>query len=480
MGINFPTAPAIGTLHPNPAVSGVPQYTWDGEKWVSGTGGGAIYISDTAPTAPVGSLWWESDTGILYVRYYDGSSTQWVAIAGGDVSVTKSYVDAGDAANAAAITAGDANTLKYTAQTLTEAERTQARTNIYAAPMDALAYSGMQINGGFEVSQELGSTGTGTNGAYACDGWLTAWNGTMAVSSLRYSAAPTLFSGLPNFLNVYAATAEPVLASTSYAVVLQSIEGHRIARLCWGTANARPITIGFWTCHVRAGTYGGVIRNSPITRSYAFSYTQNVASTSEYKVITIPGCTDGVWNINNTVGLQVVFAMAAGVGQVAPTANTWLTGSYLSVAGQVNNVAAANDTCRWAGLVVLPGIEAPSAERSPLIMRPFDQELVTCQRYFEPIGKGGLFGLTNATTGTIVHYTNKVTKRANPTLVSPAGSTITVYQPFTGSNFNSTATPSIGAIDPMGGTLNLPGFTGLTVEKIIFLTDHSMKLDARL
>src|SRR6187551_202535 len=97
MGINFPTSPTVGTLHPNPAEAGVPQYTWDGEKWISGTGGGAIYISDVAPSAPVGSLWWESDTGILYVRYYDGSSTQWVAIAGGDVTVTKSYVDTADA-----------------------------------------------------------------------------------------------------------------------------------------------------------------------------------------------------------------------------------------------------------------------------------------------------------------------------------------------------------------------------------------------
>jgi len=36
-------------------------------------------ISDVAPTgAPDGSLWWESDSGLLYVRYNDGTSTQWV------------------------------------------------------------------------------------------------------------------------------------------------------------------------------------------------------------------------------------------------------------------------------------------------------------------------------------------------------------------------------------------------------------------
>ena len=56
---------SIGQTYPNPAVSGQPVYTWDGEKWTSGTGFGNIYISDSAPAAPAGSLWWESDTGIL-------------------------------------------------------------------------------------------------------------------------------------------------------------------------------------------------------------------------------------------------------------------------------------------------------------------------------------------------------------------------------------------------------------------------------
>jgi hypothetical protein len=38
-----------------------------------------IYVSDTPPAgAPANSLWWESDTGLLFVRYNDGDSTQWV------------------------------------------------------------------------------------------------------------------------------------------------------------------------------------------------------------------------------------------------------------------------------------------------------------------------------------------------------------------------------------------------------------------
>lgn len=42
--------------------------------------GGAV-ISDTAPGAPVpGQFWWESDTGILFLRYSDPNSQQWVQV----------------------------------------------------------------------------------------------------------------------------------------------------------------------------------------------------------------------------------------------------------------------------------------------------------------------------------------------------------------------------------------------------------------
>jgi len=40
---------------------------------------GSYIISDTAPTSPsVGNTWYDSTTGKTYIRYNDGSSTQWV------------------------------------------------------------------------------------------------------------------------------------------------------------------------------------------------------------------------------------------------------------------------------------------------------------------------------------------------------------------------------------------------------------------
>src|SRR5262245_22851732 len=93
---DFPNAPAINDTYPSPAIPGLPVYRWDGEKWM-------------IAVPAVGSA---SDGTV----HYD------------------------------------------LVQALTSAQQAQARSNIYAAPFDALAYNGMQINGGMEVSQENGAT----------------------------------------------------------------------------------------------------------------------------------------------------------------------------------------------------------------------------------------------------------------------------------------------------------------------------------
>ena len=87
-------------------------------KWapvVSGGGGSGstVYTGDTPPVgAPANSLWWESDSGLLFLNYNDGNSTQWVLVSA--------------QTSAAAIT----DAVKFTPQTLTTAQKTQAKANI--------------------------------------------------------------------------------------------------------------------------------------------------------------------------------------------------------------------------------------------------------------------------------------------------------------------------------------------------------------
>jgi hypothetical protein len=47
----------------------------------AGGSGGGVTIADTPPGSPTqGALWWESDTGGLYISYNDGNTTQWVGV----------------------------------------------------------------------------------------------------------------------------------------------------------------------------------------------------------------------------------------------------------------------------------------------------------------------------------------------------------------------------------------------------------------
>lgn len=75
--------PASPTLDQEFTPSGGPTYKWNGYAWnkkaSAGAGGGTI-IADTPPTADPGTMFWESDTGALYIRYNDGNTTQWVQV----------------------------------------------------------------------------------------------------------------------------------------------------------------------------------------------------------------------------------------------------------------------------------------------------------------------------------------------------------------------------------------------------------------
>jgi hypothetical protein len=63
---------------------------WNGTQWINCmpyTYANTI-VSDTEPTLgnhPDGTLWWNSETGLLYVLYSSGSSRQWTQVSGNTV-----------------------------------------------------------------------------------------------------------------------------------------------------------------------------------------------------------------------------------------------------------------------------------------------------------------------------------------------------------------------------------------------------------
>jgi hypothetical protein len=414
--------PAGATGPPGP----VPEAPTDGKTygrkssgWVDAYASPALTGNPTAPTPTAG----DNDTSI--------ATTQFVTAA----------VAAGGAAGAVRYDA---------AQALTDPQAQQARQNIYAAPFDAMAFSGLQINGGMEVSQELGAVATSTANQFVCDLYQNSYGGTM-VTSAAQNVSGAMFPGFPNFLGVSVSTAQASMGASDLAGITHKIEGTRFARLGWGTTSAQPITVSFWSAHHRTGLYSGSIRNGAGSRSYAFTYTQAVADVPQYNTITIPGDTAGTWAIDNSIGAQVVFTLACGSTNTAPSANAWLAGNYIAAPGQINAVAATTDAFRLTSVTVLPGNEAPTAARSPFVMRPYDQELFQCLRYYERHNQI----IYRSVGGNYFWLPTRVQKRAAPT-VSVANA-----------SYSGTSTLTAANIKVDGAEINFAG-TGYLFTDVIF------------
>jgi len=269
-----------------------------------------------------------------------------------------------------------------------------ARKNIYAAPFDALAYNGMQINGSMEVSQERGGAGLalpGTGTFHAIDGWEVTKSGAPSTSNLTIFQNASTIPGYARSLNMTVTTAQASL-STHTIDIIQQIEGWRVARLGWGTASAVPLTIGFWVKSSVTGSLPVYILQSPFP---TVTVTITTASVPQWVTLTIPAQTGGTWNGNDGLGFKLAFRIAS--------------------AGAMNIVSSTSNTFEITGVVVLPGIEAPSAERSPLIMRPYDQELLTCKRYYEK-ATVSIYNYAAAITNTTMMLVPYAEKRATPTV----------------------------------------------------------------
>ena len=81
--LNFPTSPSDGDQYNG--------FYWDAtlNAWKRITEGAVspIQSGTTPPSAPVsGELWWDSETGILYIYYTDTDSSQWVEVSGTPIS----------------------------------------------------------------------------------------------------------------------------------------------------------------------------------------------------------------------------------------------------------------------------------------------------------------------------------------------------------------------------------------------------------
>ena len=120
--------------------------------------------------------------------------------------------------------------------------------------------------------------------------------------------------------------------TTAYTFLNFMWNGHETARLLYGTANARPITISFWVRCSKTGNFGINLRNYSQDRQINTSVTISSADTWEYKSVTFAGDTSDQFSVSINAVMAIEFGLTAG-------------SDYSSGGGQTT-WAARNDTKR--------------------------------------------------------------------------------------------------------------------------------------
>jgi len=261
------------------------------------------------------------------------------------------------------------------------------------------------INGDMRIDQRnAGASVTPTSSDYTLDRWRAGLSVASKFSVQQSSTVPT---GFNKSLLVTSLSAYSPAVSDEQFTISQRVEGFNTADLDWGSANAKSITLSFWTRSSLTGTFGGSLRNNSLNRSYPFTYSISSANTWEQKTLTISGDTSGTWDTTTSIGILVNFDLGSGSDNKG-TAGAWAGANYTSATGATSVVGTNGATWYITGVQLEAGSVATPFER-----RSFGQELALCQRYFENVTGSIRAGQYGGYIGATAPF--KATKRAAPT-----------------------------------------------------------------
>ncbi len=351
-----------------------------------------------------------------------------------------------------------------------------ARAGLSAASFDAGAALGLLTNPFFEISQEYGNTAvtlTGSN-IYIAD----QWNGvefcggvfSSQVVSDPFSGTATL-RRLKSSIKTTATTADASFSAAEALVCAQQpIEGTFWGSLGWGTADARAVDIVIIAQSSVTGTYPVSIRNGAVNRSYVTTISLT-ANTPTVCLVTIPGDTSGTWVSTNAVAAYLEIGSIGGSNFNATSLNTWEAANKFTHSTCTNWAASGTtDFFQVAYAQVFPAGVLPftsaaeiTGEALQLLLnmrRPYEAELLRCQRYYEKSFdagtnpaqnagyNGALFQSACAGAGTSVDFPTRfqAIKRTVPTitLYNPSASNAEIYNTFTGTSFSGSSGSNAG------------------------------------
>jgi hypothetical protein len=304
----------------------------------------------------------------------------------------------------------------------------------------ALSNRNMVVNGGMTVAQRAVSVTGVTGQAYhCCDRFQSVINALGTWTVTQEADGP---SGFANSLKYECTTADASPAAGDYIFITQSLEGLNVQQIAKGTADAKPLTLSFWVKSNVTGTYCVYLLDKDNSRGVGGTYSVSVSGTWEYKTISIPADTTGVFDNDNNNSLQVEFWLDSGTDFTSGTTpSAWEAQDNTDRNGSstVNLGDTIGNYWQITGVQLEVGDTA-----TPFEHRSFGDELARCQRYYERM----TFAQSDYTP--IVCYNEStsnargslqymVTKRADPTFSATSSAFVAVSTGSTGTPVSITS-----------------------------------------
>ena len=189
-------------------------------------------------------------------------------------------------------------------------------------------------------------------------------------------------SGPAEFNNSFKLTCTSSNASptaNAAAFISYIIEAQDLQSLKYGTSEARDMTISFWVQSNKVGDATFImLQNDNSNKLFNSKYTIHNANTWEYKTITIPGDTTGLFNDDNGEGLQVEWWLDGGSTFIGGDETNWR--SFDNTYRNPNNLELGRTDDNYfsiTGIQLEVGKNATDFE-----YRSHGEELALCQRYY--------------------------------------------------------------------------------------------------
>ena len=301
----------------------------------------------------------------------------------------------------------------------------------------------VNINGQFDIWQDPVTTAKisgSAAGVYVTDMWAMALNASagVAIKATRFersanaSNVPTLAQCgvlLDSSIGISCSTGETVVANSDYARLSTPIEGYDFRQIA-----GKPVTVQFWVNSNHTGTYCLALGDGT-HQSYIAQFSVSSVSTWEKKTFNIPKFPlSGTWNYSTGAALLASICLAAG-SSYQTTGGQWTSVAALATSAQTNFLGAAGNTIKIAAFDIREGNNV-----LPLAYRPYQDELLKCQRYFQVIGGIPCFGFAINTVNALFTLPLNPEMMLPPTLLWPSLGNIN-FTKGDGSVVSSTAAP---------------------------------------